>query len=576
MRFNDLLRTVLANMGDGTVATVTRWRQCMDLLAQYDVSGAHVTTLSAEDRDAILARLEMMRPQLSVEQRVASVVELGGRLRSPGLVRLLGQDHPTLVAAMMAKVALSDADWIAIIPDLGPLARSVLRRRIDLGPGAIAALQRFGTTDLSLTTLVPKEVLASPSATPHPVQQAANDGDPAEAQSQIGRIVAQIERFTETRQHRREDAPAMEAVQPSSSNPTEEPPRPNRGALVRRFTFETDAAGIIRTVAGAPRAAAAGLSIGTPAGDGRYGADGRALGAFRHRAAFEDARFTIGEGLLAGEWRLSGTPRFDPGTGRFLDYSGEARRELPHEALIKASGDAPGWAGLSAASTRQLIHELRTPLNAIQGYAEMIEAQLVGPVASDYRDMAGQILVDARALLATFDDLDLASRIERGDHHAATEVVDLRAMVENIIATFGQDSPVRITVAASADLPPIASDRAQVERMLAHLIRAGCAALGEGERLAVTLMPGATPDTVEVAVRRPVVLIGLADAVLLKHDSSVDGKLSEAPQLGLAFTLRLVRGIADHLDGHFEMTPHDFRLVLPSRATVPEEQGRSL
>ena len=69
MRFNDFLRTVLANMGDGSVATVTRWRQCIDLLAQYDVSGAgasDATMLDDADRAAILLELEAMRPQLSV------------------------------------------------------------------------------------------------------------------------------------------------------------------------------------------------------------------------------------------------------------------------------------------------------------------------------------------------------------------------------------------------------------------------------------------------------------------------------------------------------------------------------
>ena len=572
MRFNDLLRTVLANMGDGTVATVTRWRQCIDLLAQYDVSGARpANALAAEDRDAILTQLEIMRPQLSVEQRVASVVELGGRLRSAGLVRLLAQDHPTLVAAMMANVTLADADWVAIIPDLGPLARSVLRRRADLGPGAVAALRRFGTVDLALTSLVPRD--AAQDAPPAPSPQAANDRENMQEPSQIGRIVARIERFTGTRQHRREEAPAPDAAPPATA--PEERARAGRGALIRRFTFETDAAGVIRAVAGAPRAAVAGLGIGAPASDGRHGADGRALGAFRRRAAFADARFTIAEGLLAGEWRLSATPRFDPATGRFLDYVGEARRELPHEALVKVNGGASsGWAGLSAASTRQLIHELRTPLNAIQGYAEMIEAQLVGPVSSDYRDMARQILADARALLATFDDLDLASRIERGDHRAASEPVDLPALVHGIVAGFGEDGPARIAVAAGDDLPAIASDRAQVERMLAHLIRAGRAALGEGERLAVTLVPGAAPETVEIAVRRPAALATLPDAALFEHDSAIERELGDAPQLGLAFTLRLVRGIAGGLGGHFEVTPHSFRLTLPVRAAAREEQGR--
>ncbi|HZV18339.1 MAG TPA: histidine kinase dimerization/phospho-acceptor domain-containing protein [Sphingobium sp.] len=577
MRFNDLLRTVLANMGDGTVATVTRWRQCIDLLAQYDVSGAGAANaLAPEDRDAILTQLEIMRPQLSVEQRVSSVVELGGRLRSAGLVRLLGQDHPTLVAAMMATVTLSDADWVAIIPDLGPLARSVLRRRADLGPGAIAALQRFGTVDLALTTLVPKEV--SHAVSPASPGHAANDRDEAAAPSQIGRIVARIERFTETRQHRRGTEPdGAEALAAPSPSRQQRSARPRKGALIQRFTFETDSSGVIRAVVGAPRGAVVGLSIGSPASDGRYGADGRALGAFRHRAAFENARFTIGEGLLAGEWRLSATPRFDAVTGRFLDYVGDARRELPHEGLVKV-GDSgsPGWAGLSAASTRQLIHELRTPLNAIQGYAEMIEAQLVGPVSSDYRGMAGKIMEDARTLLRAFDDLDLASRLERGDHHSAVDSVDLPTLVHAVVAGFGQGRDTRIDIAADPDLTPIGGDRMQVERMLAHLIRAGRAALGEQERLSITLVPGATPGVVEIVMRRPLALASLPDEALFDHDSGIDNHLVDAPQLGLAFTLRLVRGIATHLGGQFDMTPHSFRLTLPIAADRQEGQGNGI
>lgn len=575
MRFNDLLHTVLANMGDGSVATVTRWRQCIDLLAQYDVSGARTgNALAMEDRESILAHLEKMRPQVSIEQRVASVIELGGRLRSPGLVRMFAQDHPTLVAAMMATVRLADDDWIALIPDLGPLARSVLRRRGDLGPGAIAALQRFGSVDLSLTSLVPIAEVEMLTVVPHPPLHAANDGKATDTESQIGQIVARIERFTETRQHRRDgavasdvgqEAPAAVAAQPVEADP--------RAALIRRFTFETDIAGVFQRIAGAPRGAAVGLSIGTPASDSRHGADGRALGAFRRRAAFDDARFSIGEGLLAGQWRVSATPRFDPASGRFLNYAGSARRELPHEGLVKASCEPQGWAGLSAASTRQLIHELRTPLNAIHGYAEMIEAQLVGPVSSEYRDMARQILADARDLVGTFDDLDLASRIERGDDHSALQRIDLTALVSAIIGAFDQDGRSRIDLTAARDLPTIGSDHAQIERMLAHLFRAGYAALADDERLAISLAPGAAPHSVEIAMRRPTALGNLADEALLDHGYQLDQTLDEPPPLGLAFTFKLVRGIAAHLGGRFEMQPHSFRLILPVTAATQEELG---
>lgn len=570
MRFNDLLRTVLANMGDGSMATVTRWRQCIDLLAQYDVSGApKPNALHPDDREAILRHLEAMRPQLSVAQRVASVVELGGRLRSAGLVRLLAQDHPTLVVAMLASVTLTDADWIAIIPDLGPLARSVLRGRGDLGPGAIAALQRFGSVDLSLTSRLPRDTESEMAG-----QRPANDSNGARAQSQIGRIMAQIERFTETRQQRWENADGAEPA-PSPSPLAEvgsaSAPQPS---LIRRFTFETDEAGVIRLIAGAPRAAAMGLSIGTAASDSRYGADGLALGAFRRRAAFEKARFTIGAGLLAGVWRISATPRFDPATGRFLSYVGSARRERADEALVKANREREpeGWAGLSAAGTRELVHELRTPLNAIHGYAEMIEAQLVGPVSSEYRNMARQILTDARALVETFDDLDLASRIERGDDDGATERIELAALLRTVAGRFEPEGHARIDIAADRDLAMIAGDRVQLERMFAHLIRVGYGALADDEHLAIRLESGG-PRSVELVMRRPVALSNLAEEALLDHGDELDRALSPAPPLGLAFTLRLVRGIAAHLGGSLRILPQSFVLTLPMAAATPDKQS---
>jgi signal transduction histidine kinase len=572
MRFNDFLRTVLANMGDGTVATVTRWRQCIDLLAQYDVSGAaNANALDDEDREAVLLELEVMRPQLTVAQRVASVVELGGRLRSPGLVRLLARDHPTLVVAMLASVTLADDDWVAIIPDLGPLARSVLRRRGDLGRGAVAALQRFGSVDLSLTSLVPPDTEGDICET---AGEPANDRDGAHIQSQIGRIMAQIERFTETRQQRGDSAPAAEQAPPRPGSERRGPANEQPPSPIRRFTFETDEAGVIQSVAGAPRAAAMGLSIGHVASDSRHGADGLALGAFRRRAAFEKARFTIGAGMLAGAWRISGTPRFDRATGRFLNYIGSARRERPDEALVKASREPAGWGGLSAAGTRELVHELRTPLNAIHGYAEMIEAELVGPVSSEYRDMARQILTDARTLVETFDDLDLASRIERGDEHGAPERIDLAALMQGIAGAFEQDRRARrIDITADRDLAMIGCDRLQLERMLGHLIRAGYGALTDGERLAIRLAPGVAPQSVEIMMRRPMALCNLPEDVLLDHGDQLDRTLSPAPPLGLAFTLKLVRGIAAHLGGYLEMTPHSSPLNLRVPAATPGKQG---
>ncbi len=63
-------------------------------------------------------------------------------------------------------------------------------------------------------------------------------------------------------------------------------------------------------------------------------------------------------------------------------------------------------------SLRQLVHELRTPANAVAGFAELIESELLGPVAPVYRDRASAIRSMAADLLASVEDLDTAARIE--------------------------------------------------------------------------------------------------------------------------------------------------------------------
>lgn len=586
MRFNDILRTVLANPGEGATATVTRWRQCIDLIAQHDVSGAQPPRmLDEEDRDLVLGIIARLSPQVPLEKRIASIVELGGRLRSPGLVRSLAQDHPSLVAALMSHVRLADADWAALIPDLGPLARSVLRRRADLGPRADATLRQFGPNDMALPSLVDADILTLADADRVPVF-AGDPGDgldhePDDGPSQFERIVARIERFKESRvPSEPEGAAQAQDIAPSGVAPAVEETAPayrDEAAVpaptpIDQFTFETDASGLIRLVGAAPRGAAFGLSIAVADLDNRHGADGTALGAFRRRAAFDNARFSIGEGALAGEWRMSATPRFDKASGRFLGYAGSARRELPHEGLVRSTApeDGQGWAGLSAQSTRQLIHELRTPLNAIQGYAEMIQAQLVGPVPGEYRDMAQHILSDAHVLLTTFDDLDLASRIARGDDRTRPEPLDIEALLRAIMSSVAPEGVVALSV--EDGLPSITGDRQQVERMLRHLVRAGCAALEPGEQLNLHLQRDGSGTKVRFLMARPGALKSLSEGDLLDHGGAGEQKFHDVPPLGLAFTLRLVRGIAAHLGGGFSITSEHFCILMPVAASLESGQ----
>ncbi|MBK5263669.1 MAG: sensor histidine kinase, partial [Alphaproteobacteria bacterium] len=128
---------------------VTRWRQCVDLLAQFDRADGE--GIAPADRKSLLNILESMRDQISERQRISTVVDLGSRLRSPTLVRFFAADRSAICAAAMARATLPDGLWSELIGELSPTARGILRHRRDLGPLARRAIDNFGAHDLVLT-----------------------------------------------------------------------------------------------------------------------------------------------------------------------------------------------------------------------------------------------------------------------------------------------------------------------------------------------------------------------------------------------------------------------------------------
>ena len=219
VRFNDLMQTVLAAENRSGLGAVTLWRQCVDLLAQND--RADRGTLPDEERAALLDRLAALQSQLSETQRIATVVELGGRLRSPALVEFFANDRPAIAAAAMSRARLPDDAWIALLPRLTPTARGVLRGRRDLGAGTQQALEAFGAADLVLTSdlaVEPGEQADDMLLTPAmmaPAEQLPPSADVEEApveepadvaaddvpvgDDQIRNLVDRIERFTSAR-----------------------------------------------------------------------------------------------------------------------------------------------------------------------------------------------------------------------------------------------------------------------------------------------------------------------------------------------------------------------------------------
>jgi His Kinase A (phospho-acceptor) domain len=603
MRFNDLMQTVLASSQRGSNGATTLWRQCIDILAQYDRADAK--KLSDTECETLLSELAKVRPSITEAQRIASVVELGKRMRSPSLVRFFAGDRPSVCVAAMVRANLPDDTWPKIMGQLTPTARGILRSRRDLGTLTLQSLHQYGKIDLLLSNdaretnevssfleLTPEMKASSPDqGVIAPVTDKNNVGFPksglslvadrADAgvpesvdqdRSQIRELVERIERYTSIPREKGDRLPFSAPPELIADAP-------------RHFPFETDANGNFIWVGDASRAALVGLSIAEPALPGSTGADGSIAGAFGRRSSFQLGRYWIADGPYSGEWRLSAIPFFDQRSGRFQGYRGQARRPHLHEVPYAPAQPKEGAQLLTADSMRQLVHELRTPLNAILGFAEIIEQQLFGPTGIHYREMAGHILVDARRLLGAFDDLDLAARSSAASLEAESDVeaVALEPLIERVTTDFDSAAQssggrqVHIRLTAAADLPPILINATQGERMLQHLMRTlvSVSQVGDALQGSAWFQPDGDGGRVIVGFDRPAKLRGMEEAQLLDPAYGSEGELPDAPLLGLGFSLRLVRSLAQAQNGEMLITPERIMLSFPVANSHADDEAAS-
>jgi len=383
-------------------------------------------------------------------------------------------------------------------------------------------------------------------------QMAAEAAGEDDGTFEIADVVARIDAFW---RHREESGPQELPV----LRPADE------------FRFETDAKGMIRWVDGVSRAPLVGVSLDSqsvPGGPESSRVDGVAGGAFRRRAGFSNARLSVeGESDAAGDWLISAIPVFDPANGRFTGYRGTARRprvDERAEPLRPLAGPA-----MPADSLRQLVHELRTPTNAIAGFAEMIEAQMLGPVGDAYRDRAQVIRSQARELLGAIDDLDLAARIDSAALSLVPGQIALRPVLAMIVDDLAPLAELRGSVVALpvADLS-VMGDRRAVERLLARLLATLVSASGQGERIGVHMAPEGK-DMVAITIDRPQALADYpGDSVL-----DIDDEREDITLLGTGFALRLARNLARELGGALVIGRESLTLRLP--AAVNEQVGQA-
>jgi len=538
-----MIETILREAPADRRAGIAAWRQLTDILAQRG------NRLGDDDIRRSFHALAVLRPQVPENIRRDCALAVARHGRFAPLVAFYANDVPAVSAAMLRQARLSDADWAALLPATGAMARSILAGRNDLSDAVRRALVSLGAGSVAL----PQPEAMHEAALPPIAQHVAAAAPAGTGPSQISELVRRIDKYQSTRS------------QPAACTGTS----PDSGAPRAVFLFETGADGVINWVDGVMRGAAIGLSIAEATFGDEPGTDGVAAGSFRHRAEIINARMVLaGAAAESGEWRFSALPWFDPATGQFRGYRGSARRprgnEIPYGRPASVDAVDPGD------SIRQLIHELRSPLNAISGFSQIISSQMFGPVSGAYRAMAETIVADSASIETIIDDLHTATRADRGplDVPETGEMIDINmimAHVESDLAPLLAEERIDLSISRVGGPFLARSDDANSRRMIGRLLTALVDISEPGAILVGQLLiEHEHGDMLQLRIVRPAAIRFATATDLLDPGFSPDGEAPGAAILSLGFSLRLVDSLARGVGGRLDIGHNALTLHLPS------------
>jgi hypothetical protein len=484
VRFDDRLLTVLNQPAEDRHDAAVRWRLLVDLVARAGPDGTGLVVTQA--LDAIRSEAE----RIEENSRAAAARAVAALPLPLGLLEIFASDSLAVSAPVLAAATLDRDQWGALFAAADAETRSF-----------ISALH--------------PEVGAVPPGQATPVRPQSLPPEPAlQPSPSLHDLVERIERRRRLRS----------AQAAGGSTAPLEPP-----AL---FKWECGPGGEIAWVEGAPRGPLIGRTIAKAAGHDDDHIDQHVVRAFAVRAPFRDALMAIGgAGPIAGEWKISGVPAFEPVDGRFAGYRGVALREAPPPPSV-----AEAMPGVLADPDllRELVHEIKTPLNAIIGFGEIIEGQYLGPADRGYRDRAGEIVRQARLLLTAIDDLDFAAKVN-SPHGLPQERVDLGALLDraaNEVRDVAARAGIEVDVMRARGPITAAVEPELANRLLLRLFAALAERAEAGERLQVSAEQGS--DGARISVSRPAALRIVPDAELFGPKAGSDG----------GFSLRLARGLA--------------------------------
>jgi two-component system cell cycle sensor histidine kinase PleC len=196
-----------------------------------------------------------------------------------------------------------------------------------------------------------------------------------------------------------------------------------------------------------------------------------------------------------------------------------------------------------------MSHELRTPLNAINGFSEIMQGEMFGPLGDKrYKEYAHDILSSGQHLLALINDILDMSKIEAGKMNLRFEPLALEDVIEDavrLVRNRAEASGLTINIGLPP-LPEIEADYRALKQVALNLLSNALKFTPHGGQVTVAAEmrgPG-VGDRVRISVRDTGIGISAEDLKRLAQPfeqiESQHSKTQQGTGLGLALTKSLV------------------------------------
>jgi PAS domain S-box-containing protein len=199
-----------------------------------------------------------------------------------------------------------------------------------------------------------------------------------------------------------------------------------------------------------------------------------------------------------------------------------------------------------------LSHELRTPLNAIAGYADLIAAEIAGPVNETYHQYLARIKTSQQHLLVLVNDLLNLARVEAGHMEyeiAPVSVQDLLNDLEAMILPQAEARDLHFELTRCPRGAVARADAARTQQILLNLLSNAVKFTPEGGSVRLTCVVSDTEVAVSVADTGPGIEEDQHEAIFhpfVQLGRSITN-VREGVGLGLAISRDLARGMAGDL-----------------------------